>query len=121
MNKSKSYIDIQKENYYKIGTIRCKVLFDELVFFDNHGLNHILRKDNKPRSFSDQFRRFTLMKHCKKILHSKNVEVEKRVSEQGTNKACFWGITGTADGQKIKIIIRRINNSELIFFSIMNL
>ncbi len=119
MNK-KTYIDIQKEKYYKIISIRCRYLSDELVFFNNHGLNHILRKNNKDRPFKDQFRRFELIKYCQTILQDLDIEVEYRISAKESSVAHFWGITGVVDKKKIKVIIRRIDNGQLIFLSIMD-
>jgi hypothetical protein len=116
----KKYIEIQKEKYYKIVAIKCMCLSNELVFFNNYGLNHILRKNNKDRSFKDQSRRFRLMKHCKVILQNKDVEVEYRVSNKKSSTAHFWGITCVINKKKIKVVIRRINNGQLIFLSIMN-
>jgi hypothetical protein len=119
MNKN-TYINIQKEKYYKIIAVKCRCLSNELVFFNNYGLNHILRKDNKDRPFQDQFRRFSLMKYCKIVLQKEDVEVEYRVSSKISSTAHFWGITGVVNRQKIKIVIRRINKGQLIFLSIMN-
>ncbi len=119
MNES-TYIDIQKYKYYKIFAIPCKYLSGELVFFNNHGLNHILRKNHRDRLFRDQYRRFELIKYCKDVLYSLDVEVEYRVSHKPNSTAYFWGITGFVDGKKIKVVIRRIENGQLIFLSVMD-
>jgi hypothetical protein len=119
MNK-KTYIDIQKEKYYKIIAIKCRYLSDELVSFNNQGLNHILRKSNKDSPFKDQFRRFGLMKYCKSVLQNIDVEVEYRASNDSSSVAHFWGITGVVNKKRIKVVVRRINNGQLIFLSIMD-
>jgi len=119
MNK-KTYIDIQKERYYKIIAIRCRCLSNELVFFNNFGLNHILRKNNKDRTFQDQFRRFELIKFCKYILENVDVKVEYRVYRRKSSVAHFWGIIGEVDRKRIKVVVRRISNGQIIFLSIMD-
>lgn len=35
MKENISYIDRQKEKYYKIGRVKCFTLSDEVVFFNN--------------------------------------------------------------------------------------
>jgi hypothetical protein len=119
MNR-KTYIDIQKEEYYKIVSIKCRYLSNESVSFNNFGLNHILRKNDKDRTFQDQYRRIELMKFCKYILENIDVEVEYRVSQNKSSTAYFWGITGVVNRKKIKVVVRRINNGQLIFLSIMD-
>ena len=120
MDKYKSYIDQQKEEYYKIGAIKCVVLSDELVIFNKHGLSHLIRKDGHNRTFCEQKRRFRLLKYCRIILENKNVKVDYRVLQRNKSKAEFWGITSEIDGKFIRIIVRRINGGKFLFLSIMD-
>ena len=120
MNEIDDYILKQRAKYHKIKSIECMALSGEKIFFNRHGLNHLVRKEGHNRTFCDQKRRFGLLKYCKVILEDKDASVEYRFLEKGKTKAEFWGITSEIHGRRIRVVVRRINGGNLIFLSIMN-
>jgi hypothetical protein len=120
MKEYQSYIDEQKEAYYKIGAIKCAALSNEFIFFNKHGISHLIRKFGHNRTFTEQKRRFGLLRYCNLILENKDADVDYRVSINSKSKAEFFGITSVINGKKIRIVVRRVNGGRLLFLSIMD-
>src|SRR3989344_9339134 len=87
----KRIVEKYKETYQKIGKIICPYFLGEFIYFNRKGFNHILRKGNKGRSFSDQIKRLELLKYCEKILTAKHERVEYRITRKGSKIGRFWG------------------------------
>lgn len=119
MENYKNYINRQKEEYYKIGTIKCATL-NSLVYFNIQGFRHFSKKNGKTRTFIEQRRRFELLKYCKNILESEDIKIEYRISKKTESVAEFWGLVANIDGRKIRVVLRKINNGRLVFLSIMD-
>ena len=106
--------------YYNIKNIRAVLFLNQQVFFNKSGLEHLVRKGKHLRNNRDQIRRLNLLKYVDKILQSYNGNVEYRCINNNKITTHFWGITVFVEGQKIKVVIRKINNGKLTFLSIMN-
>jgi hypothetical protein len=120
MNKFDDYILKKRVEYYEIKTVKCRVLLDEEVVFNRHGLNHLVRKEGHNRTFVGQRRRFELLKYCKLVLENENSKIEYRISMAGDTKAEFWGITADIECLRVKVVLRKINEGKLIFLSVMD-
>jgi len=105
-----------KQEYYSIGHIICPVLNNEKVYFNNYGFNHLIRKRGVKRYIWDTKRRMVLLKYVKRVINSKNTEVEYRKDKQK-----FWALIKIIQGRKIKVILRKIGKGKLHFFSIFEL
>jgi hypothetical protein len=118
VSNHKEFLITQKKKYYQIECIVCPVLDNEKVYFNNYGLNHLIRKRGKPRPIYDQRRRFKLLKYCFRVISDIDVEIkyEKIVNKKG--KAEFWCLSKKINKKEIKIIIRRVGTGKLHFFSI---
>ena len=120
MFSHKSFLISQKKKYYKIGLILCPALDNEKIYFNNHGFNHLIRKRGKLRSKYEQKRRFSLLTFARDIVGDKTVSVEYVFNKNKENRTYFYILEKEIDKKIIKIVIRKINNSKLHFFSIMD-
>ena len=104
-----------EEDYKKLGHTNCPPFGDEKIWFNNYGLDHLFYKGRIPRTIEEVIKRSILLLQVPALL--KNVRSihseEKRT--KGKSIAYFWTIK--EDG--IRIILRRVNDGKLHFFSIM--
>ena len=103
-------IQIYKSKYYSIRSIYCLAL-KETVCFNNYGFNHLIRKNRKYRTKTDRKRRFLLLNRVGIILGRGAV---KDYVKKGKKK--FWSI----EYKNNFVILRKINNKELHFYSIFD-
>ena len=117
--------------YNDIGTIFCP-LFKEKVYFNSEGFNHIVY--NNPRSErerSSQIMRFKLLPLVCELIKItttfqefeesvKEVVVKSHKKKIKKSKAVkYWGIIAIIKGRKIKVILRKIGNGSIHFWSIV--
>ncbi len=116
----KEYLKNEEIKYKKLGNIKCPAFNNEEIYFNYHGLRHIIYKGGKVRTKEEIIKRFSLVPYISNILRKiKSVDSEeKRVKEESI--AYFWTIKYRVRGQlQVRIIIRRLNDGQLHFFSIM--
>ena len=105
---NRNLIEKTKEKYRKIGYIGCPAFEYEKIYFNKHGLNHLIRKRGIIRPFSEQIHKFTLFNNVPKIM--KSIEVFHK-HEIGNNIQ-FWSLVTLNSNALIKIIIRQIGNGK---------
>ncbi len=108
-----------KEYYYKIGAVPCRAFGGELVYFNSHGWNHVLRKGRKRRDFAEQNNRIQLLQFVEYILKVTEKISDYRESTNPGSLVCFWTIERYVNRKKIRVVIRRTNDGRKHFFSIM--
>ncbi len=94
----KEFIKKAKEEYKKIGYVECPAFGGEKVYFTNKGFNHLIFRDGKFRSKSDQKRRLSLLKNVINI-------VKKAKKYNYDREKCFWEITEDMGDRVVKIVI----------------
>ncbi len=117
----KLFIQKVKEEYKKMGFVECPAFDNEKVYFNRHGLKHLIYKGRIPRSLEEVTKRFNLLHYATSIIKKTNKidNEEKRTMIDST--AYFWTIRNTINNHlTIRIILRRLNNGVLHFFSIMS-
>lgn len=117
---NRELIEKAKEKYKKLGSIECPAFYKERVYFNSHGLQHLVFKGRFPRLSEEVLNRFNLLFTSYKILAKiKTIDFEeKRIKAKST--AYFWTIKTKIGSQNIRIILRRVNDGLLHFFSIMD-
>lgn len=108
-----------KEFYYRIGFIICPVLNNDKVHFNNHGFNHLLRKQGIPRSYVERKRRFELIKYIKTVIEKGKI-VEYRKSHSLGVKTRFWSLSYKIENKTITVVIRKLNFGHLHFYSVFD-
>jgi len=118
--------------YNNIGRVFSPALNEE-IFFSADGFNHIIfKKHRSERERSSQILRFKLLPLVKKLIEKsttyqefeeimKEFWIKNHKKKKQKNKIVkYWGIIAIIDGQKIKVIIRKIgDNGFLHFWSII--
>jgi hypothetical protein len=119
--KDQFSIESAKLEYKSIGYVECPAFDYEKVYFNRHGLKHLIYKGRIPRSLEEVTKRFNLIHYATSIIKKTNKidNEEKRI--MGDSTAYFWTIRNTINNHlTIRIILRRLNNGVLHFFSIMS-
>ena len=105
---------------------------NEQVFFTAEGFNHIIFKGNRRmREYPSQVMRFKLLPRAIRLIGHANVfqefeetvkqfQVKSRKKRVTKSKPVrYWGIIAIFEGRKIKVILRRIGEGQLHFWSIV--
>lgn len=105
---------------------------NERVVFTAEGFNHIIfRTARRERERASQAMRFKLLpKAIRLISHAntfqeyeetiKEFEVKTRKHRERRSKPVrYWGIIAIFEGRKIKVVLRRIGNGQLHFWSVV--
>ena len=95
------------------------MFLNQNVFFDNTGFKHLTQKGRLHRTIPDQIRRLKLLEYVEPVLKDERSIVEYRCLYMN-DKTHFWGITSIIKGKSIKVVVRKINNGRLTFFSVMS-
>jgi len=103
-----------KQFYLGLGSIEYKAL-SITIPFNNKGFTHLLRKGKVLRKVEEQYQRCMLLYLVPKILFKIPFKTEHRK----TNKFLFITTHTEVDGRHIKIVLRKPNNGQTHFFSIM--
>ena len=109
-----------KEEYYLIGHIYCPAL-NYRVFINSNGFKHLTRKGRVPRTPKEKYKRLSLICYIASALENgKLVEIrEEYIGDCKINT--FWCIEYILDNKKIRIIVRKIKNGKMHFFSIYSI
>ena len=117
--------------YQELGSIHCPY-FDDLVYFNSHGLEHLkFKRRNKTRSLRDKSMRFKLLPLVPQILklsrtvqgvwetkHFERVRVHSRTDTILKN-VTFYEFIAVLDDRRIKVIIKQVENGQRFFWSII--
>ncbi len=120
----KQFIKRSEEKYKKIGCVKCPAFYNEEIYFNKIGFNHLLWKGKKMRTIEEQIRRIDLIPEAVKIISNSEKwshyrESSRLLGNGTTSLAKFWSISTNTKGQYIRIIIRQTNNGRKYFLSVM--
>ncbi len=121
-----------KEFYSSIGSVICPGLNNELVSFSKYGFYHLLRKRGVLRPRKEQLRRFALLHSAVEVIKnaksydSYNYETKEQFAEDHglpvlkSSIAEFWSFSGIYSSKIVTVIVRKIGNGNMHFFSVMD-
>ncbi len=115
-NYEKARIQALKE-YKKIQEIRCPLLNNERIYFNNAGFKHLIRKE-RVRSLSEQQERFRLLPYAKEIITDPSSVVQYRKKVLKGLMTQYWSLTNSRDNKIIKVIMRQVGEGQKHFYSI---
>ena len=118
-----------RKKYDKIKKIKCPCIGSDVVF-NAKGFNHLLREvTGRDRTIKEKIYKLKLfplaiptIKNCKtinEIRQEKNATVDR---EKKKKDATYWSLihnVGKKRDTKVKIILRKIGDGKIIFWSIM--
>lgn len=121
------------ENYYKaLNPIFCPAIKEEVSFAMSEGFHHIVHKSKgNQREQKEQMLRFRLLKRGVSLIGmtttfqeyeettvSVKIKIKKKkVIAERTVK--YWGLIAILNDRKIKVILRKIGNGKIHFWSII--
>lgn len=107
------------ERYYKsIGEVICAALGNQKVVFQNRGFKHLIYKDKKFRPVPEQLRRFDALYKVEEIILTAKYVDEYRVEEKGPAQVFFWAFDRRINEESIRVVLRRIGDGPVHFFSV---
>ncbi len=109
------YIEKEKEKYKKLGHAECPAFEHEKIYFNRHGLRHLMRKNGIPRPILEQRRKFKLMQYVPDALK----KVTKIARGATSGDIHFWSLTQKGQELILIIIVRQIKNGPKHFYSVM--
>jgi hypothetical protein len=116
-NNYRKFREATKSNYKKIVKISCAALSNEIVYFNNIGFNHILRKGKDIRPIADQIRRFKMLPFAAKIIQEGKLK-DHRIISDSSEKVEFWTISYKFLNKNLQVTIIQKGNGQKNFLSI---
>lgn len=116
----KDFIKKRHIEYKKIGHIECPAFDNERIYFNKHGFNHLVRKNGKLRSPFEQVRRTSLLYYAVAILQRAHKSVSYSINEVDGLPGHFWTFYEKVNDIKIKVVVRKLNDGRIHFFSVMD-
>ena len=112
--------DFQKyKDYYKtIGSIACPYLKGD-INFNSKGWGHLIRKGKTFRPAKDIQRRVLQLENAIEVLKLSGTIQEKEIIIQTEYSISFLGFIAIINDSKIKVIIRKDNDGQYYFYSVM--
>lgn len=109
-----------KSFYFSIGAIRCPALNGEFVYFNRRGFQHLIRKGKRYRSLTEIIRRLRLLPLAVQTIKTTKIHHEETTILGEESIATFWTLKETYAKQNIVIyiIIRKLNDGKIHFFSV---
>ncbi len=122
------------EAFYKtIERVRCPFFATDIIF-NSDGFHHLQFSAERERSKQEQMLKFSLLNAVPQILrnagtvqeyrHTREPIGQKRFSDgsREMREIEYWGIIAITKGERpirIKIILRRVGNGNIVFWSVM--
>ena len=118
--------------YMKIRTpIKCMCL-NQFVHFNAKGFHHLIYDGTgRTRTIKEQNYKFSLIPlivpvimNSSEAVYRKSKEKENRKKDSKIKDIEYWGLTalvGKNKDKKVKVILRRVGNGRIIFWSVMKM
>jgi len=109
-----------KERYSKFEKVMCPAL-QMYVNFNSKGFNHItFKNDRNPRTIGDQINRLKILDTAYELIKFTNTFQEyEKVEKEFLKTVEYWGLIAIFKNTKLKVILRKIGNGEIHFWSVI--
>lgn len=127
------YIKIKENSsiIYKEHNKLFSPYFKDNIVFNSEGFNHLIYKNKSERPKKEQAMRFKLLPRAFKLMelttvkqdfYESNMSIKKKFN--GKNKyieerVLYYGFIGIIDDFRIKVVIRKIGNGNIHFWSVI--
>ncbi len=92
------------------------------VYFNAKGFNHITFKNPRnPRTIGDQTNRLKILQTAYDLVgHANTYQEYEKIPERIPNKQTeYWGLIAIYKNTKLKVILRKIGNGQVHFWSVI--
>jgi len=108
-----------REFYFSLGSLSCPILDNKLVYFNQQGFRHFLRKEKGVRPEKDQLRRFYLFRTFIQSVVKSDKTFIKKVELRDQMR--LWTIAkNIANTYCIRVVITKIRKGPYFYLSIMD-
>lgn len=122
MNDSEIYLK-EKEDaqlYYKSIEYVFSPFLNEKVHFNSEGFNHLIYKNRREeRDRSSQLLRFKLLFLAQHLVNLSTTHQEFEQVFDADKSTLFWGIIAIIEKRKIKVILKKVGNGQINFWSVI--
>ena len=111
-------LEKRRAEYRKFTPLFCPCL-NEQITFNSDGFNHLrFHLEHKARTQAEQVHKLNFLPHVRTVL----IKASKIESYRKINKSEYWALCATIGkgNLKVRVIIRRIGNGKMHFWSVMN-
>jgi hypothetical protein len=123
-NSYKKIYAESKEFYFKIGAVCCPAFNNELIYFNRQGFKHLIRKGTRRRDSAEIMRRLRLFPYAVQTVRRAEKIYSYKVITRQQSTAHFWILREILHSQSrrivIRVIIRKLNNGHIHFFSVFD-
>jgi hypothetical protein len=118
-DRFKELLEQRRAEYKGYMPVFCPVL-KEYVIFNAKGFNHLLfRPKGREREQTEQIARLNILPFASRIIQF-SIGLKRRERRTAIGKTIkYWGLESVINGQRIRVVLRRIGNGKLHFWSIM--
>jgi hypothetical protein len=111
-----------KDLYFRLGSVVCPALGNELVFFNRLGFRHFLRNKNGMRPIGDQMRRYKLfLNYAIEIVSSTQTKATFSNKGEHCDDIHLYSLIKEVEvGLTIKVVVRKNSKGIFHFLSIMD-
>jgi len=118
--KNKSRLNKKiKAVYHRIIYVLCPAFNHEPIYFNRHGLRHMLYKYSVPRKSSDRYRRLKLLQKAVSILNSASSFKTKEILTD-KRKTTIWTFEEKTHEHRIRVLVRSFESGIKHFYSVMD-
>lgn len=109
-----------KLKYENFESVICPAL-NIKVNFNAKGFNHLTFKNPRnPRNIGDQMNRLKLLDLMFEFIqHTNTFQEYEKIETEGQKVKEYWGLIAIYKNKKLKVILRKIGNGEVHFWSVI--
>lgn len=108
-----------KKHYKSIVSVKSVAFGGKNVYFNKHGLRHIFWKGTTPRSKKEVINRINCFRYVVEVLKTESEISDYRIYNEKIIPAYFWSITSKK--RKVRVVVRKVGDSNMHFFSIVDI
>jgi hypothetical protein len=109
------------QSYYKTIVVSFCPALKEKIHFNSEGFNHLIYKNKKEgeRDKNSQLLRFKLLSLAKNLIELSTTHQEYEEIFENEKVMLFWGIIAIIEKRKIKVVLKKVGNGQIVFWSVI--
>lgn len=124
MKKQTKQLKKEAQKFFrKNKSVNCPAFPSKKVIFNSKGLSHLFYKGSKKissRPLKEVAVRVSLLPRALKLLQLMPLAQEEFIAKDSKNRSCsYFAFEAVVDKKRIKVIVRKISNGKLHFWSVI--